>query len=166
MFYWAPEWRIKGIGQLVCPPLPLFEVRQHSPDLSFSQGNGWAAAGMLRVLATIRNSQFNSSMTAEQTDLINWINEIHTAMYKNLVKSPASSTTIQQQTYMGLTRTLTTYSEITQTKSYPPPTFTTQHPQRSWLAPSTASPSSQASTRISPKQKTRARFYHNLCPAL
>ncbi|KIM78044.1 hypothetical protein PILCRDRAFT_824760 [Piloderma croceum F 1598] len=50
----------------------------------WSTGNGWAAAGMLRVLATIRNSPFNSSMTSEQTDLINWINEIHTAMYTNL----------------------------------------------------------------------------------
>jgi hypothetical protein len=51
-----------------------------------SVGNGWAAAGMLRVLGTIRNSQYNSSMASEQTDLINWISEIHGGMYKNLVR--------------------------------------------------------------------------------
>src|ERR1700733_10044121 len=102
---------------------------------------------MLRVLATIRNSQFNSSMTSEQTDLINWINEIHTAMYENLVShhSPTTKEENQKQrlTCTSLPRTPTSYSEITQTKSCRPPTFMTQHPQRSWPAPSTASPSSQ-----------------------
>lgn len=48
-------------------------------------GNGWAAAGMLRVLATIQNSEFAGLMQNEQEDLINWIDEIQTAMYNVLV---------------------------------------------------------------------------------
>ncbi|KAF7985410.1 hypothetical protein HWV62_5115 [Athelia sp. TMB] len=50
----------------------------------WSTGNAWAAAGMLRVLGTIRNSQYNSSMLNEQQDLINWISEIHNGMYTNM----------------------------------------------------------------------------------
>ena len=49
------------------------------------QGNGWAAAGMLRVLATIKNSQYASLMESQQSDLANWVIEIQNAMYSYLV---------------------------------------------------------------------------------
>lgn len=48
-------------------------------------GNGWAAAGMLRVLGTIAHSQFAGKMKQEQMDLANWVQEIHDGMYANLV---------------------------------------------------------------------------------
>ncbi|KAG8854192.1 hypothetical protein FRB96_007748 [Tulasnella sp. 330] len=47
-------------------------------------GNGWAAAGMLRVLATMKNSPYSSQLIPEQNDLSNWITEIHTGMIKYL----------------------------------------------------------------------------------
>ncbi|KLO09691.1 hypothetical protein SCHPADRAFT_833725 [Schizopora paradoxa] len=50
----------------------------------WSTGNAWAAAGMLRVLGTIKNSQFAKSMKNEQTDLTNWVKEIHNAMYSHI----------------------------------------------------------------------------------
>ena len=40
---------------------------------------------MLRVLGTIKNSPYNTSMQSEQIDLVDWITEIHDGMYKNLV---------------------------------------------------------------------------------
>ena len=49
------------------------------------QGNGWAAAGMLRVLATIKNSQYASSLESQQSDLADWVIEIQNAMYSRLV---------------------------------------------------------------------------------
>lgn len=53
----------------------------------WSTGNGWAAAGMLRVLATIKGSPFASQLKSQQGDLNEWITEIHTGMTNNL---PAS----------------------------------------------------------------------------
>jgi len=47
----------------------------------WSTGNAWAAAGMLRVLGTIVNSQFADSFWNQRNDLILWISEIHGAMY-------------------------------------------------------------------------------------
>ncbi|KAL5512387.1 hypothetical protein ACEPAG_3379 [Sanghuangporus baumii] len=47
----------------------------------WSTGNGWAAAGMLRVLGTIQNSQYRNAMKGEVRDLRNWVNEIHDGMY-------------------------------------------------------------------------------------
>lgn len=48
-------------------------------------GNGWAAAGMLRVLATIMHSQYKNDFKQEISDLASWINEIHTGIYPHLV---------------------------------------------------------------------------------
>jgi hypothetical protein len=48
-------------------------------------GNGWAAAGMLRVLATIMHSPYNNSFTQEIASLTQWVGEIHTGMYSHLV---------------------------------------------------------------------------------
>ncbi|KZT64678.1 Six-hairpin glycosidase [Daedalea quercina L-15889] len=51
------------------------------PDY-WATGNGWAAAGILRVLATIKRSQYADSMASELNDLLNWVVEIHDGMYK------------------------------------------------------------------------------------
>lgn len=51
----------------------------------WSTGNGWAAAGMLRVLAIISGSQYSHLMKNEMKDLKNWVNEIHDGMYLNIV---------------------------------------------------------------------------------
>ncbi|KAF9482875.1 hypothetical protein BDN70DRAFT_874465 [Pholiota conissans] len=50
----------------------------------WSTGNGWAAAGMLRVLMTIRQSEFANTFKNEQTDLANWVQEIHAGIYPHL----------------------------------------------------------------------------------
>ncbi|KAG7097619.1 hypothetical protein E1B28_004952 [Marasmius oreades] len=50
----------------------------------WSTGNAWAAAGMIRVLATIQNSQFTNDFKNERDDLSNWISEIHGGMYSHL----------------------------------------------------------------------------------
>ncbi|KAI5123008.1 hypothetical protein M0805_007630 [Coniferiporia weirii] len=50
----------------------------------WSTGNGWAAAGMLRVLGTIKNSQYSKALKGEVKDLTNWVNEIHDGMYQHI----------------------------------------------------------------------------------
>ncbi|TFK46279.1 hypothetical protein OE88DRAFT_1667912 [Heliocybe sulcata] len=50
----------------------------------WATGNGWAAAGMLRVLRTIANSQYANAMKHEQIDLANWVGEIHSGIYPHL----------------------------------------------------------------------------------
>ncbi|KAG6852328.1 hypothetical protein C0991_000827 [Blastosporella zonata] len=50
-------------------------------------GNGWAAAGMLRVLGTYKNSQYSNTLKSQQQDLAAWVLEIHAAMYPNLDSS-------------------------------------------------------------------------------
>jgi rhamnogalacturonyl hydrolase YesR len=47
----------------------------------WATGNAWAAAGMLRVLATIQQSCFQSEMTSQQSDLQQWIGEILDAVW-------------------------------------------------------------------------------------
>lgn len=51
----------------------------------WSTGNGWAAAGMLRVLGTIQNSQYKTQMAGLLLDLKLWVEEIHDAMYPYVV---------------------------------------------------------------------------------
>ncbi|KII90447.1 hypothetical protein PLICRDRAFT_38994 [Plicaturopsis crispa FD-325 SS-3] len=53
-------------------------------DGHWSTGNGWAAAGMLRVLATIQNSQYANTLKSQQKDLANWVQEIHDGIYPHL----------------------------------------------------------------------------------
>ncbi|GLB43044.1 putative glycosyl hydrolase family 88 [Lyophyllum shimeji] len=55
----------------------------------WSTGNAWAAAGMLRVLGTLRSSPYAPTLKAQQSDLASWVSEIHSAMYPHL--DPASS---------------------------------------------------------------------------
>ncbi|ELU42884.1 glycoside hydrolase family protein [Rhizoctonia solani AG-1 IA] len=53
----------------------------------WSTGNGWAAMGMLRVLVTIRGSQWSRSMRKHVSDLENWTEEILNAMWPKLYGS-------------------------------------------------------------------------------
>ncbi|EPQ50968.1 hypothetical protein GLOTRDRAFT_141133 [Gloeophyllum trabeum ATCC 11539] len=50
----------------------------------WTTGNGWAAAGMLRVLATIQHSEYADALKSEQADLANWVSEIHDGIYPHL----------------------------------------------------------------------------------
>ncbi|KAH8978283.1 glycoside hydrolase family 105 protein [Lactarius akahatsu] len=50
----------------------------------WSTGNAWAAAGMLRVLGTLKSSSFSRNFEGQIKDLGNWVAEIHSAMYPNL----------------------------------------------------------------------------------
>jgi hypothetical protein len=50
----------------------------------WSTGNAWAAAGMLRVLGTLKSSPFSRNFKNQIEDLGNWVTEIHTAMYPHL----------------------------------------------------------------------------------
>ena len=52
-------------------------------DLGFwSTGNAWAAAGIMRVLVTIKNSSLKDEFTAEQANLEGWALEIVHNMWK------------------------------------------------------------------------------------
>ena len=42
----------------------------------WATGNGWAAAGMVRVLQTIRNSDVSDNFLDQQQNLLGWIEEI------------------------------------------------------------------------------------------
>jgi len=57
-----------------------------SPDGNlWATGNGWAAAGMLRVLQTIRNSGLSNNFVNQQADLLNWVEEIVKASWDHQV---------------------------------------------------------------------------------
>lgn len=62
-------------------------MNSFNPHQIFHLGNGWAAAGMLRVLGTIKNSEYAGNFKSEQNDLINWVLEIQDGMYTYLVRS-------------------------------------------------------------------------------
>jgi len=48
----------------------------------WATGNGWAAAGIMRVLATIVRSNFASQMQSQQSDLAHWVDEILTGVWR------------------------------------------------------------------------------------
>lgn len=50
----------------------------------WATGNAWAAAGMLRVAATIDNSQYASDLASERDDLVRWASEIIDAAFTRL----------------------------------------------------------------------------------
>lgn len=56
----------------------------------FDVGNGWAAAGIMRVLVTILRSNFASQMESQQSDLTNWVDEILTGVWKYQVRGERS----------------------------------------------------------------------------
>ena len=47
----------------------------------WATGNGWAAAGMLRVFRTISDSDVRESLLDQQRDLLNWTEEIVNASW-------------------------------------------------------------------------------------
>lgn len=48
----------------------------------WATGNGWAAAGMLRVVASIVNSDYKDDFTAQTNNLTQWVIEIVEASFK------------------------------------------------------------------------------------
>lgn len=52
----------------------------------WATGNAWAAAGMLRVLATILRSPFSDQMAAQRADLQTWTDEILSAASERKAK--------------------------------------------------------------------------------
>lgn len=52
----------------------------------WATGNGWAAGGMLRVLATMAQSSFAGDFKGEMSDLEHWVTEILDGMYAHLVR--------------------------------------------------------------------------------
>jgi hypothetical protein len=41
---------------------------------------------MLRVIATMKYSPYDKEFSSQQQDLANWVNEIHTALFANIVR--------------------------------------------------------------------------------
>jgi rhamnogalacturonyl hydrolase YesR len=58
----------------------------HQLELTGSRGNAWAAAGMMRVLQTIRHSEQAHQFKAQQTNLVSWIGEIVNATWPHQVR--------------------------------------------------------------------------------
>jgi len=54
-------------------------------------GNGWAAAGMLRVLETLNHSSQAQNFVDHRTNLTSWIEEIIAAAWQHQVGVPCSS---------------------------------------------------------------------------
>lgn len=69
------------------PPQTSPIMSSFRPHRVFHLGNGWAAAGMLRVFGTIKNSEYAGNFKSEQNDLISWVLEIQDGMYTYLVRS-------------------------------------------------------------------------------
>ena len=59
-----------------------FDVNRDPDPGYWATGNAWAAAGMLRVYATIDNSDFSGGMKNQKKDLKNWVQEIHKGVYE------------------------------------------------------------------------------------
>jgi rhamnogalacturonyl hydrolase YesR len=57
-----------------------------SDPTHWATGNAWAAAGMLRVLATIKHSPEAGSMQSQQNDLAQWTGETLTGVWKYQVR--------------------------------------------------------------------------------
>lgn len=50
----------------------------------WNTGNGWAAYGSLRVLATMKNSDWAGDFTSEMADLTAWVQEILGAAFQRI----------------------------------------------------------------------------------
>lgn len=57
------------------------ELGSWQDDSLWATGNGWAAAGMLRVFQTISSSGFSNSFFNQTRDLLNWTEEIVNASW-------------------------------------------------------------------------------------
>ncbi|PWN34604.1 uncharacterized protein FA14DRAFT_32030 [Meira miltonrushii] len=88
-------------------------VGQESQTLGiWATGNGWAALGMVRVLATVKNWQTSSSWSSEQGQLIQYILEIingakavpvdpQTGFYRNYIVGGSNSQNNNTVTWFG-----------------------------------------------------------------
>jgi len=52
-------------------------------NIHWGTGNGWAAAGMLRVMETMTNSIYADDLVAQTNNMTSWINEILTGVWVN-----------------------------------------------------------------------------------
>jgi hypothetical protein len=68
------------------------ELGSRQEDNLWATGSGWAAAGMLRVLQTIRLSDVSDWFLDQQNDLLDWIEEIVEASWCYQVYTSSSST--------------------------------------------------------------------------
>jgi rhamnogalacturonyl hydrolase YesR len=57
----------------------------------WNTGNGWAAYGSLRVLATMQNSEWAGEFTSEMGDLTAWVQEIVGAAFQKIKVSARDS---------------------------------------------------------------------------
>lgn len=66
-------------------------LRNVCVDVQLLQGNGWAAAGMLRVLETISHSDMAWAFVEERNNLTSWVTEIinSTWLYQASTVGPA-----------------------------------------------------------------------------
>ena len=64
-----------------------YPLRVLRPLINWYSGNGWAAMGMMRVLATIHASSAVHDLDAEQDDLVNWVDEILAGAFRYQVSS-------------------------------------------------------------------------------
>jgi len=72
-------------------------IQVGSPDANlWATGNGWAAAGMLRVLRTIHNSDVSNDFLGQQGDLLNWVEEIVNASWNYQTSAGALRNVITQ----------------------------------------------------------------------
>jgi rhamnogalacturonyl hydrolase YesR len=63
------------------------ELGSYQDNNLWATGNGWAAAGMLRVRQTISLSNVSSSFVNQQNDLLNWVEEIVKASWTHQVNT-------------------------------------------------------------------------------
>jgi len=54
-------------------------------ELTKMQGNGWAAAGMLRVMETMKNSAYADQLGDQTSNISSWINEIMAGVWVHQV---------------------------------------------------------------------------------
>lgn len=119
-----------------------------SPDKkAWATGNGWAAAGMLRVAATMMHSTFASTFTSQIADLGEWTQEIVNASFalQQVRRSSASPALLKltHSTYSFFSLySPTAYSRIISTFPTPSPTRPPLHfsPQCPTVSPSSTSP--------------------------
>ena len=63
------------------------ELGSYQDNNLWATGNGWAAAGMIRVLETIRNSGVSDKFRDQQHDLTDWTEEIVRASWDRQVRT-------------------------------------------------------------------------------
>jgi hypothetical protein len=123
-------------------------------------GNGWAAAGMLRVLGTIQNSEFADTLQIEQNNLTSWVKEIHAGMYHFLVSYHTPSLNMNMLFYAPVpfrTQIRASSQTMSHNQLLHPPTFSMPHPLRFSLALYTVFHFFGANIRTSLSPRSRGR---------